>query len=67
MSDWIWICALIVVAYAISKATDTIVYVAALRYSYLREVRHRAPSPSCLAHAGTATTRRMSNARDRTA
>lgn len=39
MSDWIWIYALIVVAYAISKATDTIVYVAALRYSYLREVR----------------------------
>lgn len=39
MSDWIWICALIVVAYAISKATDTIVYVMALKYNYMHESR----------------------------
>lgn len=39
MNDWIWICALIVVAYAISKATDTIVYVMALKYNYMHESR----------------------------
>lgn len=39
MSDWVLICAMIVVVYAITKVTNTIACVMALKYNYMHESR----------------------------